>query len=68
MYSVILWCNRSVLNSARHKAMPLHLSLAARSAQDTELTGVAFLYKQYKPDVCWWFELFETARRLVSAA
>eukprot|EP00953_Heterococcus_sp_UTEX-ZZ885_P030846 16257-Heterococcus_DN1.PRE.3 len=65
MYFVILWRNRDMLNPVGDTSMPLHLSLAAREVQEGKLSGFGFLYKQYKPNVCWWFELFETARRLV---
>lgn len=43
---------------------PLPEALALREESAAKLTGIAFLYKSYKPDA-WWFELFETARRLL---
>jgi hypothetical protein len=65
MYSLVLWRNSSLLDPVGTQSMPDHLSLASRERHEEKLAGLAFLYKQYHPRV-WWFELFETARRLVS--
>ena len=32
--------------------------------KDTELMSKGFLFDSYKPE-CWWFEIFETVRRLM---
>jgi hypothetical protein len=65
LYSTVLASNRHKLNPAAGKKFPPHLSLAAREQNAIELEGKSFLYKQYRPSM-WWYELFETARRLVS--
>jgi hypothetical protein len=65
MYFVVLWRNRVLLNPTSTQLMPDHLSLALRDKLEEQLAGLSFLYKQYHSRV-WWFELAETARRLVS--
>jgi hypothetical protein len=65
LYSTVLASNKHRLNPAGGKKYPPHLSLAAREQYAVELEGLSFLYQQYRPSM-WWYELFETARRLVS--
>ena len=38
-----------------------------REAKNPELKRLSFLYDNYEPS-CWWFEIFETARRLTLTA
>eukprot|EP00953_Heterococcus_sp_UTEX-ZZ885_P036825 18957-Heterococcus_DN1.PRE.2 len=63
LYSTVLARNSHKLNPAAGKKFPPHISLAAREQNAIELEGMSFLYKQYRPSM-WWYELFETARRL----
>jgi hypothetical protein len=63
-YFYILWRNRGFLNPVvARDGMLLDAALVARDQNKDKISSFSFLWKSYEPRT-WWFEIFETARRL----